>query len=404
METLFPSLVRRLPGRIRPSLDRLTDALHKLGNPQRAFSSVLVVGTNGKGSTAAMLERILSAGGARTGLATSPHLVRVNERIRVDGCEIGDRSLGAILNRLEAFQDLTFFETLTAAAFVWFAQSGVDVAILEAGMGGRWDASRAAGSAVAGLTNVGTDHQRWLGESAEAIARDKGAALASAEIGVYGMQVDPWVQDRLALANAREASTWIDLRTSPPGVLEARWSGSDWVHLAVPLEGEHQKVNLHLALAMAEACRELGWVDPLSPEGVAEGLSTVDWPGRLSWVQIGDRSILLDGAHNIEAVESLADFLRQQPSRFNLVFSCLDDKPVGKMAEVLEPVVADVVLCPLEDPRGMAVDVMLEAFPGAAVAGSPAEAVAHLDDPVLVVGSLRLVGAMMAIAESCILG
>jgi dihydrofolate synthase/folylpolyglutamate synthase len=351
-----------------------------------------------------MLEGILSAGGVRTGLATSPHLVRVNERIRVDGREIDDPALGAILNRLEAFPDLTFFETLTAAAFVWFAETGVDVAILEAGMGGRWDASRAAGSAVAGLTNVGTDHQRWLGETAEAIAQDKGAALASAEIGVFGMQVNPWVRDRLDLPHAREAADWIEVRPSAQGVLEARWSCSAWVQLTVPLEGEHQKANLHLALAMAEACGELGWVDSLSPEVVAEGLGAVDWPGRLSRVQIGDRSILLDGAHNIEAVESLADFLRQQPSRFNLIFSCLDDKPVGKMAEVLKPVVADVVLCPLEDPRGMAVDVMLEAFPGATVAGSPAEGVTLLGDPVLAVGSLRLVGALMAIPESCILG
>ena len=128
--------------------------------------------------------------------------------------------------------------------------------------GGRWDASRAAGSAVAGLTNVGSDHRRWLGERLEAIADDKGSALAAAECGIFGPQVEPWVMERLALPGAREASALVEVQApSADGILHARWAGSNWIPMTIPLEGAHQRANLHLALALAEACRgnELDW-------------------------------------------------------------------------------------------------------------------------------------------------
>lgn len=345
-----------------------------------------------------MLEKLLSAGGVRTGLMTSPHLIRVNERIRVDGCEIGDERLAAILDRLEAFPQLTFFETLTAAAFLHFAGSCVEIAVLEAGMGGRWDAARAAGSAIAGLTNVGMDHCRWLGDRPEEIADDKGSALASADIGVYGPQVDPWIIERLALSGAGGAAVSVEIRpTLVVGTVQARWFGSGWTRLEIPLEGEHQRANLHLALAMAEACRGLGWTGPLEPERVAKALGAVRWPGRLSQTRVGGQPVLLDGAHNLEAAESLAAFLREQPVRYNLAFACLDDKPVGAMAAILRPVVGDIAVCPLEDPRSMPVETLLNAFPGAFACSGPAEAVTCLGDPVLAAGSLRLVGALLFI-------
>ncbi|RLE36665.1 MAG: hypothetical protein DRJ61_00320 [Acidobacteria bacterium] len=395
----YTLLANRKPGRIRPGLDRLTEALQHLGNPQNTFSSTLLVGTNGKGSTAAMLERILCAGGVKTGLTTSPHLVRVHERIRVDGCEIGDGGLADILKKLEAFPDLTFFETLTAAAFMHFADSGIEVAVLEAGMGGRWDASRAACSAIVGLTNVGSDHSRWLGDRPEARADDKGAALAAADIGIYGPQVDRWVIKQLALPGARDASSFVKVRSGAgSGRVEARWPDSDWTPLILPLQGEHQRANLHLALAMAEACLELGWIGPMKPEIVAEALRGTYWPGRLSQTWIGGRTVLLDGAHNLEACESLAAFLKEQSVRYNLVFTCLDDKPVGAMADILRPIVGDVAVCPLKEPRALPVEALLEFFPGAIAASDPENAVAILGDPVLAAGSLRLVGALLEVA------
>ncbi len=156
-------LDERRPGRIRPDLGVLRAVLEDLGSPHLQFDSVLVVGTNGKGSTAVMLEAVVREHGLTTGLFTSPHLVRVEERVRLDGIPVDATVLARQLDRLERYPDLTYFETITAAAFSIFAEHGVGMAVLEAGMGGSWDATRLAGSEIAGLTNVGTDHRRWLG-------------------------------------------------------------------------------------------------------------------------------------------------------------------------------------------------------------------------------------------------
>ncbi len=399
MSGIFPlrSLENRRPGRIRPRLDRIVEALDLLGNPQQTFHSVLIVGTNGKGSTAVMLERILAYSGVRTGLETSPHLVRVTERIRIDGEEISQRRLGAALDRLDAFPDLTFFETLTAAALLIFSEEEVDIAVLEAGMGGRWDATRAAGSTIAGLTNVGSDHGNWLGDSVEEISDDKGAALEAAEIGIYGPGVDPWVIDRLENSRARRADSIVEVRTAgTPNVLEARWPGRLWNRFSPVLDGRHQIDNLHLALALAESCRHLGWVEGFDSTVVCSALREARWPGRLTEVSFRGRRILLDGAHNLEAARALAAHLKAGARRYNLVFSCLDDKPVEAMAAVLRPVVGEIVVCPLEDSRAMPIERMLRAFPEATAAPDPEAAVARLKDPVLAAGSLRLVGDLSA--------
>ena len=153
----------------------------ELGDPQKNFRSILVVGTNGKGSTAAMLEAVLRAHGVMTGLYTSPHLIRIEERVQLGGRLVSETELGRRLALLDSYVDLTYFETLTAAAFEVFSDAGIEVAILEAGMGGSWDATRLAGSAIAGLTNIGSDHSHWLGDGRGEIARDKGRALAAAE-------------------------------------------------------------------------------------------------------------------------------------------------------------------------------------------------------------------------------
>jgi dihydrofolate synthase/folylpolyglutamate synthase len=183
-------------------LDGLREALRELGNPQSAYPSILIVGTNGKGSTAVMLEAILRAHGLKTGLFTSPHLIRVEERVRLNGVAATQRELSRVLAPLDAFPDLTYFETVTAAALTLFAEARVDVAVLEAGMGGSWDATRVAGSAVAGLTNVGTDHRNWLGSSRAEIARDKGRALQVAERAVIGADVSGEIRDALGAPGA----------------------------------------------------------------------------------------------------------------------------------------------------------------------------------------------------------
>lgn len=390
-------LSRRRPGRINPSLEETRLALEKLGRPHDRYPAILVLGTNGKGSTAAMLEALLAAHGLSVGLYTSPHLVRVEERIRIAGREVAAADLETALAALDPFPGLSFFETLTVAALVLFAEARVDVAVLEAGMGGRWDATRLAGPAVAGLTNVGSDHARWLGRSREAVAAEKGAGLSAAATAVLGPGVDPCLEPALGIPRFTRARELVDLEPEGGGV-RAGWPGAS-VHLHPPLPGEHQRENLHLSLALARAAALEGIAPALDPTAVARGLAATRWPGRLSTLAVRGRTLLLDGAHNLEAAAALARHLGAFPEPPDLLFSVLEDKPAGAMLELLRPVVRRTVLVELDDPRAMPMEDLLSVAPEALVAPSLGEAVDLLREPAVAAGSLRLVGALMEYAE-----
>ncbi len=390
------SLRHRQPGRIRPQLDGLRQALAALGNPQQHFESLLIVGTNGKGSTAAILDAVLAAHGITTGLYTSPHLVRVEERIRIAGKAISSGALEVQLDRLSAFAELTFFETITAAALAAFAEAGVGCAVLEAGLGGSWDATRAASSAVVGITNVGTDHQRWLGPDCQAVAREKGRALRAADLGVLGPDIDEAIIAHLQAPHAVPAKQLVQLTRSGAGRVRVRChpSGPE-TEFVIPMPGAHQQANLHLALAMAGAAAQRGLLDALDPAAIERGLARVRWPGRLSVHCIRSRRVLLDCAHNSEAATALARHLAGQDTRYNLLFSCLQDKPVAAMARVLRPQVGKIVLCPLPDERAMTRAQLSAAFPAATWEPDPIRALDALPDPVIGAGSVRLVGALL---------
>lgn len=388
-------LSRRGPGIVNPSLEAASAALEALGHPERAFASILVAGTNGKGSTAAMLSAMLEAHGVATGLYTSPHLVRVEERIRIRGREVASETLDAAIAALDPFPDLSYFETLTVAAFGLFARQAVDVAVLEAGMGGRWDATRLAGPAVAGLTNVGTDHARWLGPDRAAIAAEKGAALAAARTAVLGPEVDAAVRGVLGVPGAVDAGELVRCRTLDDRRVEADWRAGP-VTLHCPLAGRHQHRNLHLALALHVAASREGLVPPPEPAAVRDGLARTLWPGRLGAVRLRGREVLLDGAHNAEAAAALAAHLRALGRRPDLIFSCLDDKPAAAMLTALRPVVGRIVLVALDDPRAMPLAALRKAAPDGVPAANLDEALELARDPVLAAGSLRLVGALLA--------
>ena len=394
--SVAPALIlnRRQASRIRPQLDGLRRALTELGDPQKGLRSILVVGTNGKGSTAAMLAAVLNAHGVATGLFTSPHLIRVEERVQLDGRPVSAAELGRRLALLDRFADLTYFETLTAAAFEIFSDAGVEVAVLEAGMGGSWDATRVAGSAIAGLTNVGSDHRRWLGDDRRTIARDKGRALAAAERAVVSRGVDRDLFADLSAPDAVPASSLVDCVGGPGGRVRLRWDDRK-VTAEMPLPGTFQRDNLQLALALAQQAAEAGWMSQLDPQRVLEGLEKLRWPGRLSTHRVAGREVLVDCAHNLEAARALAHFLGGADRRFNLIFSCLDDKPVGEMAAVLRPCVAEIAVCPLADERAMPVEDLVAAVQGAKVAETPLGCLEMLGDPVLAAGSIRLVGELL---------
>ena len=387
------SLTRRGPARIRPDLDRIKDALDRLGRPQRGLASVLVVGSNGKGSTAVMLEAMLRAHGVATGLYTSPHLVRVEERIRLAGVPLAIDRLERYLTTLDQFPELTYFETLTAAALLVFADAGVDVAVLEAGMGGRWDATRVAGSAIAGLTNVGTDHREWLGPTREDIAADKGAALTAAATAVIGPEVDDAVRLHLGAARTVTAADLVELIPRGPDLAQVRLNGHAF-NVAVPFPGLHQVANLHLALALLMAAHRAGLAPAPRADAIRAGLAAARWPARLTRHRIHGRDVLVDGAHNLEGARVLSEFLLGR-QRHHLLFSCLADKPLEAMAGLLRPVVGSVAVCQLDDERAMPLERLLRAFPEADAAADPLATLALLPDPVVAAGSLRLAGVLL---------
>jgi len=295
-------------------------------------------------------------------------------------------------------EDLTFFETITSAAFLAFAEAGVEIAVLEAGMGGSWDATRVAASTIAGITNVGSDHAAWLGEDVLDRARDKGAPLRTATRAVTGSGLAPDLVSALGSPHAVPAREIIEVRAGGGGRVLIAWDDVT-IEVPAPLAGAHQIANIELALALARCAEAEGLIARLDPDAVIRGLANVRWPGRLSEHTLNGRKILVDGAHNLEGAEALAAHLRHRLERYNLLFSCLDDKDVEAMAGVLEPVVGTIAVCQLDDERAMPVERIAAAFSNTILTTDPMAALDSLPDPVLAAGSLRLVGALLELAE-----
>jgi dihydrofolate synthase/folylpolyglutamate synthase len=400
LNALAPELFTQ-PGRPRRkfSLAEISTLLAAHGNPHHRFPSVLIAGTNGKGSTAATLASILAASGLRTGLYTSPHLERPNERIRVNGAEISDDAFArhyfavhAAAERLvesgELDQHPSFFETVTAMAFLHFAESPIDVAVLEVGMGGRLDATNVVEPLLSVITDISLDHTEWLGPTISAIAREKAGILrangtlitlpqhpeanqvigeVAIELNVRGIAATPYMPPAANLTNA-----------SPTAPYRVEVLGST-IEVASPLAGAHQQRNVALAIAAAS---ELATAHnfAITPDSIAAGIRSTCWPGRLEQIRIGPALWILDVAHNPAGAWALRAGLRPffdtaigKPR--TLVFSCLRDKPLDQLAQILFPLFDRVVFAPIASPRAADMDSLLAA---AASTGTPAQAAASV--------------------------
>lgn len=388
------SLLAELFGRVglgmSLGLSRVRGALAELGDPHEALTVVHVAGSNGKGSTCAMVESIARAAGLRTGLTTSPHLARFAERIRIDGEPIAgapfDAALGAALGAAD--RGLTFFEALTVAALVAFRDAAVDVAILEVGLGGRLDATNVVPApAACAITSISLEHTAVLGGTLGAIAREKAGILKPAVPYVLGA-LPPEAEEAI-----EEVARSIGAGPRYPGPLEPR---------DVALRGPHQRRNAAVAAALADL---LGDRFPAVRAAVPAGLAAVRWGGRHERIPAGRGvTALFDGAHNEEGASALAAALAEDgvdPGRTTLVFGALADKSYSSMLSLIAPLAARRVFT---TPKGRApapIDELAEAFGGEAVA-DPAAALARaldLTEPggtVLVTGSLYLVGELRA--------
>ena len=405
----------------RPGLATVERLLALVGDPQAGLPCVHVGGSNGKGSTAAMLDAICRAAGRRTGLYSSPHLLSFTERIRVDGALIGEAEIVALTERLETIASAhfapemteppdgclphpTFFELTTVMAFLHFRQQAVDAAVIEVGLGGRLDATNVIRPRVAAITNIALEHQEYLGSTPAAIAREKAGIIKTGVPVVTGargeaLEVISETAGRLGapLTVVPESYRWT-VRTSgfAGQTFDLRGIRRAYEGLRIPLAGRHQVENAVLAVAVAETLDEQGI--PLDETAIRRGLAEVEWPGRLQVVREHPR-IVLDGAHNPAGTEALAAFLaehRAEIRRLVLVFGVLQDKDWETMLGLLAPPTARAAdpaeLLPVARRFARAVAVL-----DPAEALRFAQAAARAEDTILVTGSLYTVAAVLRI-------
>jgi len=382
-------------------LDRIERLLGALGNPERGCRWVHVAGTNGKGSTSAMIEAGLRRAGLRTGLYTSPHLVEPVERIQVSGEPVSHALFAAtfsevhdVAERMLESGDLelhpTYFETVTAMAFLFFARSNLDIGVLEVGLGGRLDATNVVTPALCVITPIAMDHEIFLGDSIPKIAREKAGILKPGVPAVFAEQKPE--AERLLMEHAAGPVTFS--RDWPISHLQVEARGSRFrlrdIEIVCPLAGEHQVENARTA---AIALEQLG----VSAAGIAD----TRWPGRLELVS-EQPEIILDGAHNIAGTYALARYIRRfyDGRKIWIVYGVMRDKSVAEMAGLLFPLAARVILTRPDNSRALEPE-RISAVP-ATVTHNVAEAVAlsrqaPKDAVVFITGSLFVVGEARAL-------
>jgi dihydrofolate synthase/folylpolyglutamate synthase len=394
------ALASRFPTRMVPDLDRIKDLLDLLGSPQRAYPSIHITGTNGKTTTARMIDELLRAFGIRTGRHTSPHLESVTERIALDGVPIEPVRFAEIYDEVAPYAEVvdgrhpdrvTYFELLTAMAFAAFADAPVDVAVVEVGLGGRWDATNVVDAPVAVVTPIGLDHVGILGDTIAAIAAEKAGIVHAGATAVVASQPAAAVEALRSRANEVGATVrWqgVDFgvrhRTIAVGgqLLELQGLGGTYDGIVLPLHGAHQAGNAATALAAVEAFFGAGARGRLDIEVVREGFAQVTSPGRLEVVRRGP-TVLLDGAHNPAGAAALAAAIEEEFDfdRLVAVVAVLDDKDAAGLLGELEPVVSSVVVTASSSPRALPVGALAEV--AAEVFGDDrVVAAARLDDAI----------------------
>lgn len=391
---------------IKPGLERIATLLERLGNPHERLRVVHVAGTNGKGSTAAFLASILTTGGYRTGLFTSPHLTRFTERIRIDGTEIAEDAVCRIAGLVMAAapDGTTFFEIVTAMALRYFAEEQVDVAILEAGMGGGSDATSAASGILSVITPVALDHCVWLGHSLAAIAREKAGIIRPGRPVVLAEQqaeVLDVIKERSTALNSPLVRFGSDFSASwGTDGLDYQGMGRVLPGLTPGIGGRYQAVNAATALAAAELLTTVGY--SLADKALRAGISRARWPGRMEYFA-GPPRIIFDGAHNPAGALALAESLAGVPRRrLIVVVGVMGDKDAAGILGPLLPLTDEVVAVTPAVERGLSSAELaalcrrlgVSATDGGRVPEGFAMArnMAAVDDLILVCGSLFTVG------------
>jgi dihydrofolate synthase/folylpolyglutamate synthase len=408
---------------IKLGLETIRALLDQLGHPERAAPAIHIAGTNGKGSVAAMVSRALDASGYRTGRYTSPHLVRLEERFAVAGRALAPEALDRALARVRAAAarigaapgaSPTYFEVTTAVAFEAFREAGVDVSVLEVGLGGRFDATNVVTPAVSVITSIALDHESYLGTTLEAIAAEKAGIIKPGVPVVVGslppaalQVVEDAARDAEAPAVLVERRCTVEAAAVGDGRYRAtaRTAGREYGPVVLGLRGRHQVGNAAVAIVALEEAGHAGLRVPAA--AIETGLREARWPARLDLIDLGGRMLLVDGAHNPAGAEALAAYLREAyPSGVPIVFGAMGDKDVRGMLAHLAPHSAPLIVTHAPGRRALAAEEVARiahALPGALdvlVEPEPDRALdaAWRHAPTIVVaGSLFLAGAVLAL-------
>ncbi len=410
-------------------LENITILLAALGDPQANYKKVQVAGTNGKGSVCSFLDSICGKADIRRGLYTSPHLVSITERIRIDGRDISEDEFARLATWVrETAKELlsdgrleyrpTFFEQVTAMALLAFAESKVELAILETGLGGRYDAVTAARAEIAAITRIDLDHQEYLGDSIEEIAAEKAAIIREDSRVILTHQHRN--VEQVLIGRCREVGVdpiWAstDIRLKDEQVIAPVLFGSittERAHYGFlelwKMLGRHQFENAALAIGVAETLTEIGF--KLSTDEIAIGVETASHPGRMESVA---PNFLLDGAHNPGGAKALAGFLEEfyKERPITLIFGAMQDKSVGEIAEILWLRAEALILTQPSNSRAMTADELVNFVPESIDAGTifktenvadataKAKEITSQDGLILVTGSLYLVGEVKKILQ-----
>ena len=410
---------------IKLGLRNIELLLAALDHPQESCPAVQIAGTNGKGSTAVVLDSICRAAGIRTGLYTSPHLVSITERIRVAGVEISEEEFarGATVvrhaaehlvatNQIEALP--TFFEQVTAIALAEFRNKKVELAVLETGLGGRLDATTAARADLVGITTIALDHQQYLGDTLAEIAAEKAAIIRPGVTAVIGNQPPEALEVILRQCGANAVIPRVDdcrfevIEVSSDGQPLVTFESKQDLYpkLRVGLRGLHQLDNISVALRLAESLRERGFIIPA--KAISAGIENAAHAGRLEFWS-GRPRLLFDGAHNVAGAVALRRYLDSFVTKpITMVFGAMTDKNLTEIAAILFPAATRLILTQMANPRAATVETLENLVP---VAGAPlevhtatsaAEAIAIAQqitpdgDLVCITGSLYLVGDAQA--------
>ncbi|MGI9533402.1 MAG: bifunctional folylpolyglutamate synthase/dihydrofolate synthase, partial [Thermodesulfobacteriota bacterium] len=346
---------------IRPGLERITDVLNNLDNPQNKIKYILIAGTNGKGSVASILSSIMVSNGYKTGLYTSPHLISVTERIKIDNKDISeeifDSALGTVFNACENTEtELSYFELVTAAAFVYFYQQNIDLGVLEVGMGGRWDATNVVNPLISVMTNISFDHTKHLGNTTELISKEKAEIIKKNVPVVCGVSGDDL---KVFTDKANETNSDIsyfprDFNYKKTENNKFHYSGIDIQlgNLSTNLVGSHQIINSTLALAATELLNRKYEIN-IDFNNINIPLNSVELNGRFEILN-GNPALILDCAHNIGSVNALVNTLDElyKHQKFVFLLSMLNDKDHKGFISTVSDKAEKIIITRIPNVRG----------------------------------------------------